>query len=534
MLRSLSIRNYALIEALDIEFPDGLNIITGETGAGKSVLLGAISLLSGGKADQAVLKRSDKNCVVEGDFGDTILRRVVSPNGRSRCFVNDAPVTIAELEEVSSHLVDIHTQHMHLLLKERGFRMEVLDYFAGTNDVLSLYKAEYKRVAELRSKLSDFDERQKAEAAQREFDEFRLNKLNEANLRSGELEELEEEQKKLANAEEIKSAVYSSYAILDGEEGSVVDKLKEAAGILEKSKGFVSEFQDLGKRIESCKIECKDIADEIERLGSDVVVSPSRLEQVEERMALLYSLVKRFNSSDIEELISLRDELAQRLGDEEAIANERSELAAALSCAEEKMVALAHELSAKRSKAAPLLAKQLEAEIRTLEMPVAKFVVDVTTNESQMTADGADEVKFMFCANGDEQLVELQKVASGGELSRIMLCIKKLLASYSRMPTMFFDEIDVGVSGSIADKMGKMIGEMGRKMQIFAITHLPQVASKGNSHLLVYKKFNDEGVAVTNVKFLDGEERVMELARLLSGERTTDEAIANARVLLAL
>ncbi len=533
MLKSLSIRNYALIEALDIDFPDGLNIITGETGAGKSVLLGAISLLSGGKAEQSSLKKNDRNCVVEGDFGDTILRRVIYPNGRSRCFVNDEPVTAAELGEVASHLVDIHTQHMHLLLKERGFRMELLDYFSGAKELLGSYKAEYRKVAGLRAEIAAFDERQKSEAAQREFDEFRLNRLKEASLRSGELEELEEEQNMLANAEEIKSAVYNSLALLQSDEGAVVSKLKEAVSILEKSKSCIPAFDSLAARLESCRIECMDIADEIEKAGSDVIVSPARLEQVEKRMALLYSLVKRFNAADVEELISLRDELDSRLGDSESAAQERSEMESSLRQAETKMYALAKELSARRAEAAGRLAGLLQEEIRSLEMPVAKFVVRVDTDEEHLAPDGADDVKFLFSANGDSQLVELQKVASGGELSRIMLCIKKLLADYSEMPTMFFDEIDVGVSGSIADKMGRMIGEMGKKMQIFAITHLPQVASKGGSHLLVYKQFNDKGLAVTNVKFLDGEERVMEIARLLSGERTTDEAIANARVLLA-
>lgn len=536
MLKSLSIRNYALIEAIDADFPDGLNIITGETGAGKSILLGAISLLSGGKVESSAL-RSDRNCVVEGDFGEYILRRVISPAGRSRCFVNDEPVTAAELGEVASRLIDIHAQHRHLLLKERNFQLEVLDAFAGTSELLASCRAEFRKAASLRDRLSELESRINAAEAQREFNEFQFGKLADAALREGELEELENEQKILANAEDIKSAALGAFSILDSDTGSVIGRLREAASLLARQSGVAPDFDALGSRIESCRIECRDIADELERIGGDITVSPERLEKVEERMALLYSLMKRFNAPDIATLIGIRDELGRKLEDTSGLEEERGAVKAAIALSEKRLAELAGDLSAKRAEAAPGLASTLQLDIRALEMPAAVFKVEVTSDPLNITSSGADTVRFLFSANGGRELTELGKVASGGELSRIMLCLKKLLAENNPAdrpgsPVMVFDEIDVGVSGSIADKMGQMIEEMGKKMQIIAITHLPQVASKGDSHILVYKGKGCDGTVRTDIRFLEGEERVMEIARLLSGEKTTSEAVANAKVLL--
>lgn len=534
MLKSLSIENYALIEKLDISFPEGLVIITGETGAGKSILLGAISLLLGGKSETSVLHDDKKNCVVEGVFDsggkEIILRRVISPGGRSRSFIDDEPATNSDLAQISNTLIDIHAQHKHLLLAEREYQMRVLDGYCKDSELLRTYQASFNKVASLKTQISELEKSLAAAAAEREFVEFQLNKLNEAAIQSGELQELEAEQVTLANAEQIKAAAVEALQYLQDGEGAVLQQLKGVEAVLEKNSGVAPQFGGFVERLESCRVECKDIAGEIENFNEHIDVSPSRLQQVEERMELIYSLLKRHNVSTVEELEQIRVGLAQKLEVAVTGSEHKDELCKELDKEQVALSDLASRLSALRKEKAVSLAATIQKEIRSLEMPRAEFKVTVTPREAGLSLSGADEISFMFSANGDK-LVEIQKVASGGELSRLMLCIKKIMASYSGMPTMIFDEIDVGVSGSIADKMGSLIGEMGKKMQIFAITHLPQVASKGGSHLLVYKEFTD-GHASTGIKFIKGRERVMEIARLLSGELTTKEAIANAEVLL--
>lgn len=533
MLKSLSIQNYALIEKLDITFSDGLTIITGETGAGKSILLGAVSLLLGGKAEMTIL-RGGKNCVVEGVFEvdgrEFILRRVISSGGRSRSFINDEPATNADLAQLSGTLVDIHAQHKHLLLGEKEYQMGVLDSFAGAGELLKEYKESFGKVADFKAQIAELERALASAEAEREFTEFQLSKLNEADIQPGELQELEKEQLTLANAEQIKSAAEGALQLLQEDEGSILLKMKEIEILLEKNAEVAPAFKTLAERIKSCRIECKDISDEIESFSSKIDISPERLQWVEGRMELIYSLLKRHNVSNTEELEKIRMELSQKLEVGVTGREYKEELSKELEKEEVTLAHLATQLTALRKEKAGLLAQTVQNQIQMLEMPRARFSVAVTPRAGGPVASGADDVNFLFSANGD-RLVELQKVASGGELSRLMLCIKKIMASYTGMPTMIFDEIDVGVSGSIADKMGSLIGEMGEKMQIFAITHLPQIASKGASHLLVYKEFID-GKAVTKIKFIAGRERTLEIARLLSGELTTKEAIANAEVLL--
>ena len=535
MLRRLVIQNYALIENLDIEFPAGLVIITGETGAGKSIMLGALSLLLGGKGDVSVLGDSTRNCVVEGEFEfegeELILRRVISPAGRTRSFINDEPATVAALTEISSKIVDIHAQHQHLLLTDESYQMKVLDYFAGTSSILKEYMQVHSAYIKCENDLLRLKDLVLQREAEMEFKSFQLEKLQQAKLALGELEELEVEQKQLANSEEIKAGISSAIAALSPMGVPVIQNFKDAVHLLQKSSNFVPGLQELAGRLESCRLECKDIVEELEVLEEKTVVSPERLERVEERLALLYSLMRKHSVSTVGELIKLRDNLQQQVdgAGEDTIEIERLEVEKSLlSCRREE---LAQKLSKARSARIGEFEKTLQESIRDLQMPHAIFRVELA-DAGKYRENGKDIVQFLFSANGEGKLSTLQKTASGGELSRVMLCLKSLMAEFTGMPTMIFDEIDTGVSGSIADKMGALIGKMGEKMQIFAITHLPQIASKKGSHLLVYKEFDKSGKAVTSIKELAAEERVREVARMLSGSALTEAALENARVLL--
>lgn len=535
MLRRLAIQNYALIDSLDIEFPGGLIIITGETGAGKSIMMGALSLLLGAKADVSALKDNARNCVVEGEFDvdgeELILRRVISPAGRTRNFINDEPATLASLTEIASRIVDIHAQHQHLLLADADYQMRVLDYFAGSSQVLEGYREVYKELQQTRKELEELDIQIARSEGEREYRQFQFDKLNEAKLKDGELEELELEQNQLANSEQIRENICSAHALLQPMGVSLVQNIKDAAHILQKSSNFVPELEQLCNRLESCRIECKDIEDELETLQDRIVVSPQRLEQVEERLSLLYSLMRKHQAGSVEELIKIREELQVQLQGADRSLVEREELVARVSELEERRGELAAELTELRRGKVAELGAVLQESIRELQMPHAVFEVSMK-DAGKYTLQGKDSVEFLFSANGSARTALLQKAASGGELSRIMLCIKSLMARFTGMPTMIFDEIDTGVSGSIADKMGELIGRMGERMQIFAITHLPQIASKRGTHLLVYKEFDKDNNAATKIRVLEGEERVKEVARMLSGAQLTDAALENAKELL--
>ena len=557
MLKKLTIQNYALIESLDIDFPGGLVIITGETGAGKSILLGALSLLLGGKSDLSVLKDPSKNCVVEGEFdvsgydmgsdsilgeylsccdsadGHTlILRRVVAPSGRSRAFINDEPVPLSVLSEISGKLVDIHAQHDHLLLTDKNYQLSVLDYFAGAEAELAEYKAAHHSLLNAEAQLSKMERENAANLQEKEYKEFQLAKLKEAALVDGELEELEQEQKQLANAEDIKGSLYGTMELLRPMGNSIVQNFKEAVHLLRKCYTFVPDLEGLGERLETCRIECKDIEQELESIADGIVASPDRLEVVEDRIALLEELLKRYSCSTIGELIEYRDKLEGELAGAEESCEQAIEQRKLVGRLEKERISAAEKLSAKRAGKVKELSDVMRGSIRNLEMPYAEFEVGLHTADVY-TESGKDGVRFMFAANGGSKLVDIAKVASGGELSRIMLCLKALMAKYTGMPTMIFDEIDTGVSGSIADKMGMLIGEMGKNMQVFAITHLPQIAVKGETHLLVYKEFDSYKQAHTNIRRLEGDERVMEVARMLSGAQLSEAAIENAKYLLS-
>lgn len=535
MLTRLTIQNYALIENLDIEFPSGLVIITGETGAGKSIMLGALSLLLGAKADVSALKDSSRNCVVEGEFevdGELlVLRRVISPAGRTRNFINDEPASLAALTEISSAIVDIHAQHQHLLLTDESYQMKVLDYYAGTGSLLEDYSRVHNELLQLENQLKELRIQIAKREGEMEYRSFQLEKLMEAKLREGELEELESEQKQLANSEQIRESISGAVNCMQPVGGTIVQNLKDAVHLLQKCSNFVPELEELCNRLESCRIECKDIEDELEMLAERVVVSPQRLEQVEERLSLLYSLMRKHGVSTLDDLLEVQKGLQEEMsGADEDVAKAEGmeQQIKVLSAQREELAQL---LSAKRKEKTGELAAELQASIRDLQMPYAVLKVELS-DTGKYTAKGTDSVAFMFSANGEKKLNPLQKAASGGELSRIMLCLKSLMARFTGMPTMIFDEIDTGVSGSIADKMGALIGKMGERMQIFAITHLPQIASKKGTHLLVYKEFDAQNNATTRIRVLSPEERVNEVARMLSGASLTEAALENARVLL--
>lgn len=533
MLKRLLIENYALIDHLDILFPGGLVIITGETGAGKSILLGALSLVLGGRSDVSVLQDPARNCVVEAVFEEEgkerIFRRVVTPQGRSRGFIDDEPASVEMLRAAAGRLVDVHAQHQQLLLSERDFQRTVLDCHAGAREAWAAHQRNYQAWLDARAALQALEARIAASEREHDYLEFQYQQLETAALREGEMEELDAEQRRLAHSEAVREQLSRVDQLFEGNDGSLESRLKEASAALERVAPFFPEFESFGERIESARIELKDIRDEVTLRGEKVQYDPQRLEAVEERLATLHDLLRKFHAGTEGELIALREELSARLGagvdDRQACARLRGEVEAAEAACRKS----AETLHVLRKKAAPGLAARLQEQVRALELPRARFAVQLEESP-EWGPDGSDEICFLFDAN-ERGLQALSKCASGGELSRIMLCIKALLAEYQGMPTLIFDEIDSGVSGSVAEKMGRLIADMGRRMQVMAITHLPQVASQGCSHLLVYKEEGPQGLR-TAIRPLTGEDRVREIARMLSGADITPEALANARVLL--
>ena len=552
MLSALHIKNYVLIDSLDVSFPEGLVIITGQTGAGKSILLGALSLLLGAKADASVIKDGADSCVVEAEFqmggaddfidallaendvdwdgSNLIIRRIVNASGRSRSFINDLPVQVGVLSGLSTHLVDIHSQHQSLLLTDRAFQLSILDRYAGNSALLEHCKSLFKELQYTRAELSTLTSKLERLAAERDYTQAQFEQLDAARLRSGELEELEAEQKQLANAEQIKEnlAAVRSLWEQDGAEGlSIAASLKEAGRLLSRIKDFVPSAEQLSERMESSRIELEDILEEVSDVYSTVDVSPDRLQAVEDRMSQLYTLMRKHGCSSLDELIAVRDSLSGALFDSASLEEKAEALKADLALKEKEYQGVCKDLHGKRVKACDGFASVIEKSIRYLELENAIFRAEVLPSSPSLT--GTDSIVFTFSANGRNP-VELAKCASGGEISRIMLCLKALMAKYTKMPTMIFDEIDSGVSGSVADKMGSMICDMGSEMQVFAITHLPQVAAKGKAHYLVSKGSGPD--AVSTVSLLDREGRIRELARMLSGSSVTEAAIANAKSLL--
>ena len=549
MLSGLHVSNYILIDSLDITFPEGLIIITGETGAGKSILLGALSLVLGARADASIVGPHADNCVVEASFaigkdealrrilrendipddeGMLVLRRVVAQSGRSRCFAGDEPVSVAVLQELSARLVDIHSQHQTLLLSDERFRLEALDLKAGCRELRARCAQSWSQLQNARRALETLRSERDTLLRERDYNAAQHEQLSRAGLRDGELEELEAEQHQLAHAEEIKETLCAAEALFGGEDQdgpSLSQRLREAEKLLDKAGRFVPSLSPLVERMESARLELDDIEAEIDAANSKTEVSPERLLWVEDRLGVLYGLMKKHGAANLQELIAQRDRLEGLLQEADNLDGREQELEKAVADSQKAYDNLAGELHHKRQEAAGPFADELQRQLRELELDHAVF--QVSLESAAADSSGKDRVDFLFSASG-QRLSDVAKSASGGELSRIMLSLKALMARHTQMPTLVFDEIDTGVSGSAADKMGSLVCRMGSHMQVFAITHLPQVAAKGQAHYLVSKRED-----VTSIRQLDREGRVREIARMLSGATVTEAAIANAKSLLA-
>ena len=555
MLSRLQVRNYILIDSLEVDFPEGLIIITGQTGAGKSILLGALSLLMGAKADAGVVSEGADNCVVEAEFtadtsdsylreileendvewdgGHLIVRRVVNRSGRSRAFVNDSPVAVTLLQEIASRLVDVHSQHQTLLLSDKRFQLDLLDHYAGNLQLRSQCADLWHELSSVRKEIRSLEDSISGMNAQKDYNQAQYDQLVAASLSEGELSRLEEEQKQLANADEIKSGLCAAEELLassSGESWPVDALLKEAGKMLSKVGRYLPAASSLSDRLDSCRLELDDILSEVSNINSSTEISQDRLAAVEERMSLLYGLMHKHGCRTEQELILLRDRLADEFSDTAALEERLEDLRKRALQAEAALESAAGQLHLSRKEAQPVFQQIITESIRDLELPYAVFEAELLP--APISSSGKDTIAFRFSASGAAP-VDVAKCASGGELSRIMLALKAFRAQYAQMPTMIFDEIDTGVSGSVADKMGSMICRMGEYMQVFAITHLPQVAAKGKAHYLVSKDIDPQtSAAVSKIERLSDEQRVLEVARMLSGSKLTDAAVANAISLL--
>jgi DNA repair protein RecN (Recombination protein N) len=549
MLTNLVIENYALISKLEIEFKKGLTTITGETGAGKSILLGALSLILGKRADTSVLLDKGRKCIVEGtlditnyklesffienniDYEDfPILRREISPTGKSRAFVNDIPVTLEVLSELGVKLIDIHSQHQNLNLANSLFQMKIVDSFAGNQKLLESYRLHYNSYQQLRKKYTTLSEDAGRLKSELDYLLFQYNQLEEAHLKEGEQIELELELEKLTHAEEIKNNLLKSISLLQGDSVSSVQQLKECLASIQRIKKFLPEGDNLVERIETSYIELKDIAHDVEILNNQSDLDPERLTQVYDRLNLLYNLEKKHRVKSDSELIALRNHFKKSIEEINSIDFNLEELEKDLVLKKKILVNNAEQLTLERQKAAKPIEKKVIEMLHEIGIPNADFSIQVEKLED-FTEQGKDRIQFLFSANKNLAPQEISRIASGGELSRLMLCIKSLISDSIGLPTIVFDEIDTGVSGDIAERVGNIIHRMADRMQIINITHLPQVASKGQNHFLVYK-VDQDNTSVTRIKLLNAAERQIEIARMLSGEEITSAAMENARALL--
>jgi DNA repair protein RecN (Recombination protein N) len=549
MLAKLFVQNYALIKELDIDLEKGLTIITGETGAGKSILLGALSLILGSRADTSVLLDKDEKCIVEGTFRIenydlkdffqsneldyepvTTIRREINPAGKSRAFINDTPVTLGILKEIGDRLIDIHSQHQTLMLHDNSFQLSVIDSFAGTSKLIQNYRNSYLNYRKLKREYIQLKESYEKTKADMDYFRHQINQIEEAKFKQGEQEELEAEQEMLDHAEEIKAALTSSALLLSSDETSILSLLREAKLNISKIRNFFHEAESIYSRTESAVIELDDLAAEIEKLASSVEADPGRLSQINERLDLIYSLCQKHRVATLNELIvkerELRDHLKTLVSSDERLV----ELETLLSKLEGELTAVSEEISGKRQKILPDVEKRITDLLKQLGMPNARFRIEFVKG-MEFRPSGIDTAEFLFSANKQIAPENLAKIASGGELSRVMLSLKSLLSQNNNLPTIIFDEIDSGVSGEVADKVGQILSGMGKYMQVVNITHLPQVASRGTKHYHVYKD-DTEDSTITRVRLLSADERVLEVARLLSGSEVTETAMRNARELM--
>jgi len=549
VLNYLSVKNYALIDSVEISFTDGFSIITGETGAGKSILLGALSLILGQRADINVLKNKELKCIIEGSFSikgyaledffkqneidyddEAILRREINSAGKSRAFINDTPVNLSALQELSTKLIDIHSQHQNLDLNESVFQLNVIDTFAGNTELKKQYKTVYQDFTKLKRQLSQLKESAGRSRDDFEYFQFQFDELEKAKLISDEQELLEEEQKALSHTEDIQRNLSTIFNLISENPESVIASLNEsvkAAGLVIQ---YMPKLTELSQRLESTYIEIKDIAAEIEMYAGQVQFDPERAEFVNDRLNLIYTLQKKHKVSTIEELIQIKNDFYQKINDIESFDERLKEAQAAYDKKFKELESVAGKLSKNRLASFSSIEKYVTEQLNSLGMPNAIFKIAAEKLE-EFGPNGIDKINFLFSANKNGEPQNIAKVASGGEISRLMLSIKSLLSKSSGLPTIIFDEIDTGVSGEIADKMGGIMLQMSDNMQVISITHLPQVAAKGTTHYLVYKDEFAEFTS-TKIKKLTEDERLKEIAKMLSGENLSQQALENARVLL--
>jgi DNA repair protein RecN (Recombination protein N) len=548
MLSNLLIKNYALIKQLEMSPDPGLNIITGETGAGKSIMLGAIGLLLGNRADVKSLYDSSEKCVIEGSFNlagydlapnfedenldfseECIVRREISVAGKSRAFINDTPVNLDTLKKIGTQLLDIHSQHDSILLGNNEFQLQVVDSYAENADLLKTYQLDFNAYREAARSLEELKKQAHQLRKEFDYDQFLFQELNNASLKADEQEKLEQELTILENAVEIKERLQLAHAYLDNPENSVLDLLKNTVSALSQASRLVSDYDALRQRAQSTLIELRDLADEIDQVNSDVDVDSTRSEAVQERLDLIYLLLKKHQVASVTELLAIEEELQRKLS---VVLNLDDDLAAAeknLSKAKEKMSASANALSKRRNNVTKAIENLILERLIELGIPNATLTIQIT--ETAPTPTGIDSVAFLFSGNKGIVPQELKQVASGGEFSRLMMVIKYILADKRKLPTIIFDEIDTGVSGEIAKKMGKMMQNMAVNHQIIAITHLHQIASSGDAHYFVYKDHSSDKT-VSRIKKLSIDERVQEIAQMIGGHNPSEAVLHNAREMI--
>lgn len=549
MLERLSVENYALIRKLDLDLSPSLNIITGETGAGKSILLGALGLILGNRSDTGALKDESRNCVIEGNFDlegydlqhffeangleydrQTVIRRIITPSGKSRAYVNDIPVQLATLKELSSHLIDIHSQNQSVLVADEEFRIRVIDSLAANSSLRSEYAAAYRSLREKERELARLREESEKVKREEAYIRAQWERLSALGLREGEQERLETEQTQLANAGAILSALATAVNLMDEENTGILASLKTASDEMSKIGKVLKEAGELGERIRSVYVELKDVEAETASLAGRIESDPVRLEAVESRLGAIYELMRRHGVSSGDELLVIESNLREQLDSITVAGGSIKALEADVAALQETASGLAVRISEGRKSAAERFDTAVESVLARLGMASALFQTEITPAEA-LSSTGGDKVRFLFNANRQGKLQPLEKVASGGETSRVMLALKSIVARSAMLPTIIFDEIDTGVSGRIADVTGDIIAELGETMQVVNITHLPQVASKGDTHFLVYKEETTSG-NVTRMCLLGPQERVQEIAKMLSGSTVTPAAVLQAETLL--
>jgi len=549
MLTHLSITNYALIAHTAIDFTNNLTIITGETGAGKSILLDALGLVLGKRADLNTLRNPEEKCVIEAHFNiksyhlhtlfseldldyenETIVRREILPSGKSRAFVNDVPTTLQNLQQLGNFLIDIHTQHQTQDLFSEKYQLNLIDVYADNGNLVKDYQQQLQSFKKYQQQLNLLKEQQSQAAKEQDYNAFLLDELTQANLKSGEQEELEGQFEVLANVEKVGGFLEQGYAVLSNEEFGITKQLYEVKSQIQKLAQISTKYENLYQRLESSFIELEDVSDELQAELQQLVADPQQLELINQKLQSIYQLQKKHNVSSIDELLEIQNDLSQKVAGVESIEEEINAVQKLLQKTEADLNALAQDLHSKRTAVLKALSSEIENLIKPLGMPNAQFDIQLAYSDTFLS-NGKDEVNWLFSGNKGMQFGLLKKTASGGELSRIMLAVKSILAQKSKLPTIIFDEIDTGVSGDVADKMGTIMQEMGNYMQIFSITHLPQVASKGNQHFKV-TKFDDDKVTTSTIKLLNTEERIYEIAQMLSGNTITDAALQHAKQLL--